>query len=266
MAKKKKERKASAVARSGWWISLALFVPGVAMFAGFAYLFLLSGRSAEEIILAKRTRAQVSVRFTPVLIYQSVPGAGARGELAGSGTLYEGKKGSQIVTAEHLFRKELGAKIFAFRKLRPLEEIVSHGIQEVLDFGTALGGPGQTPDVVILRVGRAASVNGFSSQTLMPTTLRMSVTRFNSPHRFIRSLVSGERVPIIGVARILEGGDVPYYIGDHRSIPGESGTGFIDQEEGLYVLKGQIVPSEEEWRFLRARHTALFFGPLKIRE
>jgi hypothetical protein len=63
----------------------------------------------------------------------------------------------------------------------------------------------------------------------------------------VQSLVSGEKIPTLGYYRRGEGtnGDVSILI-ETRSREGESGTGFLDQHGGLWVLHASPEPQEVE--------------------
>jgi hypothetical protein len=241
-------------------------IPGLVLMAGIAYMLHLSGRTSEEIILAKRTNSRISPRFTPVLIYQSYEEGMGRGMgFVAVGTLFAGKSGARVVTVDHLFPKKLGIRMFAFLKLQPLEKSLSNGIQGVLGKGSDLAPPGQTPDIAILEAGEVKPIRGYSDRTNDPEAAFLTITGFKPSSRTLTSLVSGEKVLPVGIARSPQDGGVTYYVVEYGSVPGESGTGFVDDEDRLYVLKGELMTTPQERATLHIRRRlGLVFGPLKI--
>jgi hypothetical protein len=213
-------------------------------------------------------------KFSPVLIYKSNP-QGNEGNFIGSGSFFVGKSGQQVITAEHLLYKEQGIVHFGFRKLRPLEIDVTHGIASIVATGSVLSLNKKThPDVVLLRVGDLTPVQCYSEYNIGMSGLTGStVEKYEKPIS-VRSLVSGQKFNIFGYIddALKENNDGSrYLILDKFSVSGESGTGFVDDEDCLYVLKGSMTLDEEnalKVQKLFGSNTSRFsllYGPLQIR-
>ncbi len=230
-------------------------------------LFAYSKKDAESIILGKLTRQPIKSRFTPVLIYYSLEGE--KGALLGSGSLFVGTEGEQIITSEHLFRKELGDKICAFRTLRPLEMQVTRGITKVLHRGVELK-PGERPDVVILKTGEVRLIPFYSDRTLDVPKENVRITKLNEIKK-VTSLISGKQARVIAIAQSTYDAGAQYVLLEYSSISGESGTGFIDENDGLYVLKGIPGFSPEDEAFVKktlhtSKKLSVAYGPLTFRK
>lgn len=226
--------------------------------------------SHEDIIARKVSSAPIKSKFTPVFVYRSL--GGDSGVFAGSGSMYIGSQGEQIVTTEHFFLKELRDQIFVGRKLRPLEAVASHGVEKILHRGRELTGvPGQVPDIIVLKTGGAHPIRCFSDLTLKSTNEHLVFSRIVSPYA-LTSLISGKRVRVIGSATYDEGRGVTYKVIEYESISGESGSGYVDANDDLYVLKASLreassPAAEQAVRKLLGSKKAmsLVYGPLHLR-
>lgn len=191
---------------------------------------------AEDYIVAKTTQRQVSSKLTPVMLYLISKDRKVAQHL-GCGTLYTGAQGEQVVTCEHLFPIARGTNDVAFRKLRPLEKDITHGIEKILQKGEDLSTTGK-PDVVVLGVGDVQPIQFYSHQPqVWDETQKLTI--YDDPIT-LTSLISGEKVRLVGFADSVLDQGVAYGVIEYRSIPGESGTGFIDDDGNLYVLKANV--------------------------
>ncbi len=223
--------------------------------------------SSEAIILSKLKSVEVSTNFLPVLIYRVEKD---KSYLAGSGTYFRGKSGEQIITSEHLFRKELGNRTFAFRTLKPFEADISHGISNVFYRGASLGlFPGESPDVCILRVGNMQSIECYSDRSLDSEEFKGLVSKVSGVST-LRSLISGEEVRLLATMKSEHEGGTTYVLINYDAISGESGMGFVDDKDRLYVLKG--IPmldkkeKEEIKNLLGIDHgLSMAYGPYEFR-
>lgn len=223
---------------------------------------------AEHVIVGKINNEQVGSRFTPVEIYRLDKESAY---FAGSGSLFVGSEGEQIVTSEHLFRKEFGNATFAFRKLRPLEPEITHGINAILHKGTELAvRSGELPDIVIVKCGVTNLISCYSDRTLLVRQDQGNVSRIDEITT-ARSIVSGESVQIVGVLKSAHDVGTQYVILEYASIGGESGTGFVDAHDRLYVLKGipdwpNDVKAQVEKLLSTTQALSVAYGPLQFRE
>jgi hypothetical protein len=218
----------------------------VSIAASTVIVFLRSHDSArepnpEKYIISRVSAEKVSPRFTPVLIYVFMSGE-KQGYVAGSGSLFEDMNGLQIITAAHIFHGRWGNAFYAIRRLRPLEsdqlsygvESLNEGAMNITDFRTKFN------DVVICKVSlNLKPIPGFYSQERETEEKRISFTMHElSGCPTLRSLVTGEKVMVVGNSQVLRSG-LAYYLIMYSSISGESGTGFLDDSGKLYVLKGR---------------------------
>ena len=231
-------------------------------------MVLRSKNDAEHIIINKLAKTEIKSKFTPVEIYHLSKNEAF---FAGSGSLFVGSEGEQIITCEHLFRKELGNPEFAFRKIRPLEQKITHGIHAILHKGVELSvRPSDSPDVVIVKTGDTKPIECYSDHTLFVKQDQAHIVKADKLVK-IKSLVSGESVRIVGILKSVHDSGTEYVILDYISIPGESGTGFVDENDHLYVLKGILGWTGEEKaqveKLLGITHeVSIAYGPFKFRE
>ena len=188
--------------------------------------------------MSKLSKVPVKSRFSPVILYRTTDGQ--NGTLAGSGSVFDSVNGEQIITCEHLLLKQYGNAMFAWKKLRPVDTIVTRSISSILNRGNEILPEAQeVPDVVILKTGPVAFITCYSDQPESAFRAEQEVAPLLRT-KMLTSLVSGEKVKMIGIAKNYGEKTVPYFIIDYSSIGGESGTGFVDDEDNLYVLKGTL--------------------------
>jgi hypothetical protein len=267
---KKFKTKKPAVGRVRFWsayLTSALLLGIVSLTAILLWLTLFHKKmTSEDIIVSKLSPVPVPSKFTPVLLYSSVGKESA--VLAGSGSLYAGREGEHVVTNEHFFREGLADQRFTWRKLRPPETVATRGIEKVLTTGSELSSvPGVVPDVVILKSGQSKRIRSFSKLPPEETKQQFSIAEFDPPLT-ITSLLSGEKVRVLGTATYGAGKGVSYAVLEYGSTSGESGSGFVDENDDLYVLKGPLIrPSPESDEIIgkffgSAKSLTLLYGPL----
>lgn len=226
---------------------------------------------SHEIILKKLSPEPVKSKFTPVLLYRTTNPEEEWAQFAGSGTLYQGREGEQILTSEHLFSKEYGITYFGWRKLRPFDTEVTRGVESILHTGSKIASdPTLHPDVILLKAGQEAKeIECFSSLTHLEPEQKMMIHNLrNKKPLILTSLVSGEKVRIIGLINLNKRDKTTYNLIDYESIEGESGTGFVDEKDRIYVLKGNPHDLPLESREILKKHLgdfkgiSLVYGPL----
>lgn len=202
--------------------------------------------SVEDYIIGKVAKEGPKSRFTPVIIYFALENSVL--QVAGVGSYFTADGEEGVITADHLFQKSIGRRPYFFRKLRPLESEITHAIEGVEHKGAELGdAPGQTPDLAILKVGKVAMIDGYKGPESLLATDECEFNVYEKPGT-LTSLVSGETVKIIGWLINRGEGGVRYEIIDHRTEKGESGSGFVDAHDEVFVLRGNLVLSSEEER------------------
>ncbi|MDB5258808.1 MAG: hypothetical protein JWO73_16 [Candidatus Taylorbacteria bacterium] len=194
----------------------------------------------EQYMISSTTTNEILPGLTPVLIYRYDPRTESA-SVAGSGGMFEGANGKQVVTAAHVFMNSGGPDHYCVRKLRPLEgHRLEYGIESIVPAEQNIPGYGTAGnDAVLCRLGGLApsiapfytdereKAENFGTWTMVPLD---QATR-------IRSVRSGEEVPIIGVGSQSPNG-MTYYLIKQKTRPGESGTVYADAQKNIYVLKG----------------------------
>ena len=225
---------------------------------------------AEYYILDKLVQTPVPSKFTPVLIYRTQ--GGTSGSFAGSGSLITVNGVEQVITAEHLISHKLEDAFYAYRIIRPLEKDVTHAVEMVKNRGAEMA-PGLSPDVLIFQGGPSANMIDCNSERMLVFGgAKGDVAPYLEPWP-LRCLVTDKQVRAIGTIKVPEENDggVKYILLDHRGIPGESGSGFVDGNDNLYVLKGSFdVPPNEKAAIRKMfgpiENFTLVYGPLNIRK
>ena len=214
-----------------------------------------------QIIKGKTSMVRVPSRFSPVLIFNII-GRGP-GNFTGSGSLFIGSHGKQIATTEHLFPRSGGVGAYGYQLLGATDNYM-FGIEKVLYTGKEI--TGDATDLVILSVGTPKLIQGFSVHDIEAHTGNVKVTALKGAPE-LTSLVSGEKVRILGKAEDVVN-KIEYFIVDYKSISGESGTGLVDRDDNLYVLKSSVASDldQEVSRLLGyTKGITYVCGPLKFR-
>lgn len=198
-------------------------------------------------IEAKLLPNPLSETLIPVLIFQYDGGqlsAGANGlqkvfsYLSGSGTMVRLSNGRYcIMTTEHLFSvhhpHNRTCHNFIVRVLREKEDVITRDLISASPFFA--GRPGLV-DLAVCEVsetGRTQKIVPFSQYHCGDSGIEGGKETFNicegNPEDLtIRSLVSGESAKLLCMKEVPNTNGLRYYVVDCDSIPGESGTGFVD--------------------------------------
>ena len=206
--------------------------------------------SVENYILNNIPDTPVDSKFIPVAIYRM-----SDKTLAGVGSLFKNGDEIQIVTAEHLFGYQYGNDSYVYRSLLNRNDTELYCVEKVKHTGKELSG--ETADIITLKTGSLTNLKGFSIHGNI--NFRMNVS-YEETDGSLVSLASGKKVQIIGSAKSTGVGDnnVQYVVIDYASKRGESGTGFIDENDNLYVLKGWISILNN------TKQASVVYGPLKF--
>ncbi|MDO8561456.1 MAG: hypothetical protein Q7S05_01375 [bacterium] len=159
----------------------------------------------------------------------------------GSGTLLLDSRGKpyRIITVGHIFGKNYPTGYHWYQVMVPRENVV-HEIAEAQPwFGKTMESKKIEEDVAILTPGPKRLISAFSSHrggtaneerqvVMRPLSVMLK--------KDLTSLLTGERVPILGEGWIINGNG--FFVLGYESFPGESGSGFINDQGGLYILSG----------------------------
>ncbi len=164
------------------------------------------------------------------------------------GTVFRDEiNGLQVITAEHILRQEVrGSQIFKIKILRgeiePKEFFATKIIKTSKDFAE------NQQDAVIFSLGSEpvefAPYSVFNSQeTAQPFWGDLDILGHKIPT--LTSVLSEEKVNVLGFAKRVEGTHTStFVIIDRGAMTGESGTGFIDSFDGLWVLHAESDPKD----------------------
>jgi len=193
-------------------------------------------------VLNKLTTNNISEAYSPVLIYRYHTLIRS-GTPIGVGTTFVTKAGEErLLTAAHIFRKRRSDASFVIRRLRPLD--VPRGKLEGIEaFISMLSSNGYliegVSDFALCRVGEIKPV-GWLPRSELFMDFNANFSLFPEAKRFfVTSLVSGKRVPVIGATEPAADG-LKSYLAIYRSVSGESGTGFVDNGNRMFVLTSQV--------------------------
>lgn len=179
----------------------------------------------EDDILSSAASFAISSVWCPVLLYRNT-------YFVGMGTLYRNKSQREIiVTAGHLFQKDGQAYLWSFRRLHPLADC-----REAIANAAFIPGA-DALDVACCVPGKQALIAGFCPSHMgVFETADFRCTALPKPFE-VRSLVSGEGVMCGGV---VQNASASYIVIPWNSSLGDSGTGFVSNDDRLFVLKGSV--------------------------
>ncbi len=196
----------------------------------------------ESYLMQKLTSKDILPGFSPIIIYRYSPTT-HDATVAGSGTLFVGDNGTQLVTCAHVFSvKDNGpTNQYAIRRLRPFEgHHIDFGIEAICsDEKNFADYKHVGTDIVMCKVGpRPQPIASFyeNEREEAEKQLVTQMIPLKEAHK-ITSLTSGEDIPIIGIGKKLANG-LQYFIAIKSTRPGESGKAFRDDRGDLYIVKG----------------------------
>src|SRR3989344_5484599 len=166
----------------------------------------------EADILSSAAAAAVSAVWRPVLLYRNAC-------FMGMGTLYRNNSEREvIVTAGHLFQKDVQSYLWSFLRLHTLAET-----REAIMTAAFIAGA-ESVDAAFCLPGKQAPIAGFCLSHMGAfETSNFRCTVIPEPFE-IRSLVSGKGSLCGG---IVESGPASYVVIPWDSRLGDSGTGFV---------------------------------------
>jgi hypothetical protein len=187
-----------------------------------------------DLILQKVSEKAVPSQYTPIFIYGTYDGTPI---FVGSGSVFTDSDGEQVITAEHLFLKKYGTCSFTWRKIRPLESDIKHGILSVFQIGKDIL-PDGDPDIMVLKSGdHSNAIECFSGKDQLRLQENINFLPFSEPQT-LTSLVTGKKVSMLGQAWLKEKPKELYYVINYACMEGESGSGFVDENDNIFVLNG----------------------------
>lgn len=202
----------------------------------------------EEDIQNRNSYEPIKSKFIPVLIYKKR--LNMEFSFTCNGTIVRDGKDLVVITAEHLFSKKDPAFLYMCRDLFSTR---NWNIESVINTGHEI--TGKPADIVTLKVGSSKEIKGYSIHLGKQFWIR---TRFFKDESLLTSLVTGQKIKVLGIATGLKkDSGVDYYIIDYASQEGESGTGFVDINDNLYILKGSFKKT-------RNKEYTIVYGPIEF--
>lgn len=190
----------------------------------------------ESYIRSQVSETQVAPGHEAVALYNQRPGrAGERFCCVGT-ILNDREYGIVLITAEHVFRTDIpGPQTVSIRPLRNID-VPTYYVDRIVKTSREFGGQ----DAVMATFGtNPVAFQPFSRYVSREIAkgyyCDVAVGKTKVPE--LRSLVSGKTVKTIGYCRQGEDTNGPIFIMIECHVrPGESGTGFIDDHDGLYIV------------------------------
>lgn len=209
-----------------------------------------SSSENEQHILRESKDERFSPNLTPVLIYEVSRGMQ---HFAASGVCTTNAKGEvSVLTAAHTFFKKDAPTSYYLREICPVANGPSWWIKEVIFFkkaDIAFGKltpftMGTAPPIITAECDPDLSPTGKNMQGNM-----FPLSHFEEAHKklipkTLRSLTNGKEARVCGTLEDSLGNQ--YLLGDSGSVPGESGSGYVDTEDNLYLLIGSKHPIPPE--------------------
>ena len=218
-------------------------------------------------INSKVTTKPVYEGLTPVVIFQYndehvvATGDAERIDsfLAGSGTMVKLSNGKNyVITSEHIFTTQKKGNYespkYAVKELQTKSNFATGSLVSAKPL---FAGKTGMIDIAVCEVGsdRSVSIKPFSSFQSADgkgeNYPEHHLVNGDPKDKVLRSLVSGKEVHLLCMENIPGVKDFHYYVIDYKSMPGESGEGFVDRFGHLYVLKGTIQEVDSVNRELR---------------
>lgn len=213
-------------------------------------------------ILSKVPKKPVNSRFTPVIIHRY---DGKDYKMVGSGSVFNNHQGNTlIVTAEHVLSSKEENSFYAYQTIMNGSDEKYYAIESFEYDGNQI--TSEPADVALLKPGQLEKIENITDGRYDKGNDGINshcIPEYKEGMGSLISLVSGKSINILGTALNLDEGkkDVRYIIVDYNSIKGESGSGFVDQNDNIYVLKGSAyrfkTPSGE-------KDVTMVYGPLNL--
>jgi len=189
-----------------------------------------AGFCSEKYIVNKIGRYK-NDKFIPVMIYQKTNFKGVV-KFSGMGSLFLLNNTLSIITAEHIFNKENRNSFFFCKNVFTGEE---YDIRKITMTGYEL--TNEPSDIMLLEIGKMKKIDYIFKEE----SENLSESNSDKSGKILTSLLSGQKVKIIGGAIAKEGRfKVKYLIIDYLAKTGESGTGFVDDENNIYIFKALV--------------------------
>lgn len=201
----------------------------------------------ESYIRSRTSEQQVSPGHEPVALYYKRKDMQKEGFCCVGTITYDKMYGMIVVTAEHVFRTDLfGAQQISIRPLRKGVNVPVYYFDHIVKTSSELN----NQDVVMATFGTIPKMfDPFSKYVFREMSKHFygDITIRDLKVPSMRSLVSGERIATFGYGRRGEHTNDPVFILiEYHSRLGESGTGFIDDNGGLWVLHATPEAGQEQ--------------------
>jgi hypothetical protein len=214
-----------------------------------------------DYILNNIPEKPVNSRFTPIIIHRY---DGKDYKMVGSGSIFNNhQRNTLIVTAEHVLSSKEQNSFYTYQTITKDSDEKYYAVESFEYDGYQI--TGEPADVALLKPGQLEKVENIIDGRYDKGNSGIShcTPEYKEGMGNLISLASGRSVKILGTALNLDEGkkDVMYLIVDYDSIKGESGSGFVDQNDNIYILKGSTyrfkTPSGE-------KDVTMVYGPLNL--
>lgn len=235
----------------------------------------MTNTEVENYIVKQISSDHISSRYSPVLIYRIIDG---KAFFTGSGTYTVASgNGRQIITAEHLFSTNEVDNPIGVRFVRPMQTNVTELFDKVIFSSKDFNGL----DLAFATLTTTAT-NVIKNFSILPkrksgyvgTADHVTLQSGKNLSR-LRSLVTGKWHSVVGAPMESEQGKGMGISINGFFVEGESGSGFVDEDDNLYVLtevQDESLPSWKEMARLAekaCREKVIgignFVGPLSLR-
>ncbi len=208
---------------------------------------LLDEQDIESYVRSKVSENVVCAGLEPVAVYHQRQGWEHKAFCCVGTVMMDKDHGPVLMTAEHVFRTDIsGGQTVSFRPLRSSVDEPEYYLNKIIKTSHELKG---ADAVVATFASKPVSFAPFSTYVdgEIAKNFYGDVVIAKKKIVHLRSLVSGETVTPFGYERRGEGtnGQV-FVIIDYHVRPGESGTGFIDDFGGLWIVHASPDPEIEK--------------------
>ncbi len=208
--------------------------------------------SNHQLILQKLTDKNISEVYTPVHIFKN-------GKFWASGVLFQGQRETIIITAAHLFLKDEAPAYYSYQVLRPFENKlhdISHLTRPEITNPKNVDVDLSCPlDVIFCIAGGKQLIEGFATRRYeLSRKITVSPLPELTGNMDFTSLVTAESYKCLGRANPLSG--LPVYYFSYAPIPGESGTGFINNRGDLLIISGTMPVTKDFRKFFSLPESA----------
>ncbi|HTE48578.1 MAG TPA: hypothetical protein VK675_01560 [Candidatus Paceibacterota bacterium] len=226
----------------------------------------------EKLILRKAVRLPVSPGVFPVAIYEVGDKAQS---FSSSGVCFTNSSGGiMLLTVGSSFHRRSNPVSFVVRKLTPSEDKPSWCVKRIIKIGKQWGTDTDLAlcEVVQFVLPLPEIKCDADTRSDNPTLSRaytfeeaQTMGLKQAQKKKLISLVSGKSVNLMAIVPE-EGTGVWYFLADCTILPGEGGTGFVDDAGKLYIAEGSAAsnasPAMVKYFGFTTKLPSLIYGPV----